>query len=269
MKKCFTINSRRTTEDFLEFGKLLDEGIYQAAEIFFPYTLSEENYSIYYNNVRKLKVDHLGSEIVMHLPFGRDNNLCDLEDYPRVIQRMKDAIEFTSHFGTKKLTIHLGYVDTSKPRKEYVIHIIGVLKVLCTFAKKYGMNIMIENMPDYEELGYAPSEIRYIIDNCGMDNLKFILDTGHAHVSDYEITDYIDLLSDKLYHMHFSDNHGEKDEHLPMGKGTIDFKKVFDKLKEVGYDNLHCMEILFATSDELRAYAKDFDYFASMTTDEK
>lgn len=262
MKKCFTINSRRTTEDFLEFEKLLDDGIYQACEIFYPYTSSEDNYRIYYNNVRNLKVRHLNSEVVMHLPFGKDNNLCDMEDYHRVIQRMKDAIEFTSHFGTKKLTLHLGYVDKEKPRKEYITHIIGVLKLLCTFASKYNMCIMIENMPTSDELGYSPYEIRDIINAVGAENLKFILDTGHAHVSEYEITDFIDVLHDKLYHMHFSDNHGQSDEHLRMGAGTIDFKKVFDKLKEVNYSNLHCMEILFATSDELREYAKDFDKYS-------
>lgn len=262
MKKCFTINSRRTTEDFIEFEKLLDEDIYQACEIFYPYTSSDDNFRIYYNNVRNLKVHHLNSEVVMHLPFGRDNNLCDLSDYQRVVQRMKDAIEFTSHFGTKKLTLHLGYTTDDRPRKEYIAHIIPVLKVLCSFAKKYNMNVMIENMPTKEELGYSPYEIRDIIDQTAMDNLKFILDTGHAHISEYEITDFIDVLHDKLYHMHFSDNHGESDEHKPMGEGNIDFKKIFDKLKEVGYDQLHCMEILFCSSDDLRRYAKDFDKFS-------
>lgn len=258
-KKCFTINSKRTTEDFKEFEKLLDEDIYQAVEIFYPYTLSEENYAIFYNNVRNLKARHLTNEVVMHLPFGRDNDLCNFEDCPRVVQRMKDAIEFTSHFGTKKLTLHLGYIDPNKPKREYITHIVNVLRVLCNYASKYNMCIMIENMPSKEELGYSPNEIREIIDATGMDNLKFILDTGHAHLSDYDVLEFIDVLHDKLYHMHYSDNNKNFDEHRPLGEGTIDFKRILRKLKEIKYSNLNCIEILFATSDDLRRYAKDFD----------
>ena len=51
MKKCFTINPFRTTEDFRDYEKLLDDNIYQAIEIFFPYNLSEENQKIYFENV--------------------------------------------------------------------------------------------------------------------------------------------------------------------------------------------------------------------------
>lgn len=262
MKKCFTINTARSTEEFKEYEKLLDEGIYQAVEIFFPYNLSEDNYSIYYNNVRNLKARHLNCEVVMHLPFGVDNNLCDLNDYVRIVQRMKDGIEFTSHFGTKKLTLHLGGVKKDVPRKDYINHIVPVLKVLCTYASKYNMNVMIENMPKDIELGYSPNEIREIIDSVGMDNLKFILDTGHAHVSDYEIEDYIELLHDKLYHIHFSDNMGKSDEHKRMGLGNIDFEKVFNKLQEVGYDQLHCMEVIYQDVSILRDFAEDFDKYS-------
>ena len=61
--------------------------------------------------------------------------------------------------------------------------------------------------------------------------------------------------------MHFSDNHGERDEHKRMGLGNIDFDSVFSKLKEIGYNELHCMEVIYHTASDLKEYYKDFHYY--------
>lgn len=256
MKKCFTANTTRTKEDFESYEKLIKNNIYQAIEIFYPYQLSEEKQNEYFENVKKIK-DKYDIEIVMHLPHGPSNNLCDFVGYREIIDRMKAGIDFTASFKTKKLTLHLGQVDKNIDRKKYIEHIILVLKELCEYAFKFNMNVMIENMPGDNELGYSPMEIREIIDKVDEENLKFILDTGHAHVSSYANEEYIEVLKDKLYHMHFSDNNGLRDEHKRIGLGNIDFVSIFKKLHEVGYDNLHCNEIIFKTADELEIFAKD------------
>ena len=257
MKKCFTINPFRTTEDFLSYEELIKDNIYQAIEIFFPYNLDEEKRKIYFNNVKRIKELYPQTEVVMHLPHGPSSNLCDFLGYKEIVQRMKDGMDFTSHFETKKLTLHLGQVLKEVDRSKYIEHIVEVLKDLCEYAKKYQMNVMIENMPASHELGYSPLEIKEIIEKTGYDNLKLILDTGHAHVSDYSNEEYIELLKDYLYHMHFSDNNGSRDEHKRIGLGNIDFEKLFKKLKEVGYDHLHCMEVIFNKKEELIAFAGD------------
>ena len=33
-------------------------------------------------------------------------------------------------------------------------------------------------------------------------------------------------LTDRMIHTHVHDNHGERDEHLPVGNGTVPWKKV-------------------------------------------
>lgn len=258
MKKCFTINPFRTTEDFQSYDALLKNNIYQAIEIFYPYNLDSEKQKIYFENVKKLK-EKYNIEVVMHLPHGNGNNLCDFEGYKEIVDRMKKGIDFTSFFETKKLTLHLGQVDKSVDRNKYIIHIVGVLKDLCKYASNYNMNIMIENMPQDNELGYSPYEIKEIIDKVGVNNLLFILDTGHAHVSSYENIEYIEVLKDKLYHMHFSDNNGSCDQHKRIGLGNIDFVKIFKKLHEIGYNELHCMEVIFQKAEELVEFAKDID----------
>ena len=199
------------------------------------------------------------------MPHGGTNNLVnsDLKPNEEIIKRMKDGVLFASQFETKKLTLHLGsaFPDLGVSRHKLIDTLIIVLSDLCDYAKKYNMYLMIENMPRDTELGYSPNEILDIIKRVNKDNLKFIMDTGHAHVSIYNDLDYIEVLHDYLYHMHFSDNHGVSDEHKPIGAGNIDFVSLFKKLNEYQYRHLHCLEILFNDYQDLINYANKIEEY--------
>lgn len=260
MKKCFTINPLRTTDDFLGYQELIKKNIYQAIEIFYPYNLDLNKQTIYTNNIHDLITKFPFLEVVLHLPHGPKHNLCNLDEYQHIIQIMKEAMDYASLFNVKKLTLHLGYRNNDFERTFDINHIMMVLRDLCDYASKYQMVLMIENMPGIKEVGYGPYEILSIIQNVGKNNLKFIFDTGHAHVSEFNDEDYIYILKDFLYHIHYNDNHGIKDEHQRIGSGTIDFKKIAKALKTVDYQELHCMEVLFEKSEELSLFAQDLDH---------
>lgn len=252
MKKCFTINQFRTTEEIKSYQPLLANNIFQAIEIFYPYGQSEEAFINYTNNIKDLMVYH--PEMVMHLPFGRQNDLCNLDLYQVVLDRMKAAITYSRQFNIKKFTLHLGYLNNNN--REFILkHIIEVLKDLCDHA--YPGDLMIENMPGIGEIGYSPQEIMDIIKAVNKPNLKFILDTGHANVSAFTISDYLDLLGSKLRHIHLNDNHGQRDEHARLGTGNINFKELFSQLPN--YDDLYCLEILYKDVNDLEIYAADLD----------
>ena len=75
------------------------------------------------------------------------------------------------------------------------------------------------------------------------------------------IEDYISMFSEKLVHVHVSDNHGKGDEHLPLGHGSINFKEVVKMLKKVEYDRT----ITFEVFGENRIYAKNsMEYFKEL-----
>lgn len=259
MRKCFTINCKRNENDFKGFNKILSQGLYQGIEIFYPYNVSIEQKDFYDTEVQKL-IDLYHPEVVLHLPFGHNNDLLG-ENKEEVFQRMVDAITYANKFNVKKLTLHLGIFPKDKTREEAVNEVCDVVKKLCNFASKFSINLMIENMPAERELGFSPEEILYIIKRCNKNNLFFILDTGHANVSKINIEEYIYLLKDYLIHIHFSDNDGLRDLHNRVNSGTIDFVKVFKALNEIKYNNLHCMEVLYNNSEDLVLYASDIDIY--------
>lgn len=262
MKKCFTINCMRTKEDFIGYDKIISDGLFQGVELFYPYNVSAEQRELYTDEVRKLISKH-NLEVVLHLPHGGANNLIN-NDYSinyEIVQRMKDASDYAHQFDAKRLTLHLGCAFKECERQKLLEKIVLVLQDLCDYVSAYGMDLMIENMPGFNELGYGVEEIYDLITESRKDNLKFILDTGHAHVSNYSIEDYIIKLSKHLYHIHFSDNDGSCDQHKPINQGNIDFVSVFEHLKLVGFNKLHCLEIIFKTYEDLIKYNEDIEKY--------
>ena len=195
-------------------------------------------------------------EVVLHLPHGFRSDLLNEEQYDIVLQRFKDAIDFGKIFNVKKLTLHLGsFNNPDLGRKYFINKSIETVKILADYC--YPMNLMIENMPGYNELGYSPDEIKEIIENSNRENVKLIFDFGHANVSEYKIEEYIEKLEQYLYHFHISDNNGVSDQHKPIGEGNIDFKRIFKHFKN--YDQLYCLEIIYKTDFDLINYLKNLE----------
>jgi sugar phosphate isomerase/epimerase len=192
-------------------------------------------------------------EVVMHLPFGPKNDLCNLLEYEKVVKTMKDAITYSRMFNVHKFTLHLGYANGN--RGEVINHLVKVLQDLCDYA--YPSNIMIENMPGIKEVGYSPIEIKDIIGRVSKSNLKFIFDTGHANVSGFSFYEYFELLKTDLTHIHINDNDGSRDQHARIGAGNIDFKSFLKELTD--YQELFCLEILYKDVNDLLEYSRDLD----------
>lgn len=59
-----------------------------------------------------------------------------------------------------------------------------------------------------------------------------LLDTGHAHVNGWDLAKVVQALGPRLTACHIHDNSGAGDEHLPVGRGTIDWRAYFAAVKE-------------------------------------
>ena len=86
-------------------------------------------------------------------------------------------------------------------------------------------------------------------------SLKLTLDTGHAHIGSRgrnRNLDFIERFADRIGHVHASDNFGKEDNHLPVGAGTADFRKIVKALKGIGYDETMTLEVFSRDKEYLR-----------------
>ncbi|NNG47418.1 MAG: sugar phosphate isomerase/epimerase, partial [Deltaproteobacteria bacterium] len=65
---------------------------------------------------------------------------------------------------------------------------------------------------------------------------------GHANIED-GVQKAIRESAPRLIHVHASDNHGQKDDHLVPGRGTIAWSEVFAGLREIGFPGPFTVEL--------------------------
>jgi len=174
------------------------------------------------------------------------------------IEEGKDMITTASNLKINLLNFHFywGYGQTRKfpPAipvftKNFTISINQLLD----FAKKKKITLMLENVPTEKDTKYGIKEYSYVINNS--PGLMVHLDVAHAFIEGgmKRVRDYIKTFSDKIVHLHAHDNHGEDDEHLPLGDGSIDYEKIVHWLKEINYDKTVTFEVFTSDRDAVKS----------------
>ena len=80
------------------------------------------------------------------------------------------------------------------------------------------------------------------------DSLQFTLDIGHARLNvPGGVDEAIRLLGDNIRHIHFTDNNGELDDHLPIGDGNFDYSGFWDYIKN--FPHIVTLEVLDIGTD--------------------
>lgn len=171
--------------------------------------------------------------ITIHLPYS-DLNLASLNQpiWDETVRQMKNCLDLASSFA-RLAVVHPGHLSPlgmQMPDAAWMQNILG-LREICDHAQDLDMKIAVENMVNMPALlGRRPEEIRGIIETVDRESLGFILDVGHANTNG-NVEKFLEL-KDLVIHAHVHDNHGERDEHLPVGNGTVPWSKVAAALKD-------------------------------------
>lgn len=139
-------------------------------------------------------------------------------------------------------------------RRLVLDNLVKSLREIVYQAKKYKVYVMLENVPLSNGI-HNVEEFKCIIDN--VDMLFVHLDIPHAFTSGgmRSVIDYINTFRDKIIHIHWHDNHGNKDEHLPIGEGFIDHQKAVKALKDIDYDRTITLEVFTADTNDAKSSA--------------
>jgi sugar phosphate isomerase/epimerase len=172
----------------------------------------------------------------LHSPTERDSvsgrqsgmpiSISDPERIRRIdaVDEVKRALEVAERVPFRYLVQHIGSGrQSADPRK--LDAAFASLESLSIFAKDRGVAIALENKAD--ELG-CPASLHQFIQETHLQ-VKFCFDTGHAHLEG-GVDAGFELMRDRIVTVHVHDNHGEKDEHLSPGEGTIDWDATLDAL---------------------------------------
>lgn len=126
------------------------------------------------------------------------------------------------------------------------------LDALLEKASSLGLPVGLENMFPKGGWLVTPKDFAPVLRR--FPSLGITLDVGHAFIGGglQRVREFLSSYSDRILHLHLSDNWGERDDHLPIGAGKIPFPKVAEALKGCQYKGWATLEVFSPDRDYLR-----------------
>lgn len=142
------------------------------------------------------------------------------------LERLGKTMDLASLFKAKTVVFHPGFDPWrfEEYRDLWLEQSIDAWKPIARKAEEIFTTVAIENV--FEE---DPRTLISLIEGVNSPNFRFCFDTGHYFVfSKASLDRWLDPLGQHLVEVHLHDNHGTRDDHLPLGDGNMDFGEFFD-----------------------------------------
>jgi len=226
--------------------------------------LAEENLREVYEKRKNIKrlCDDLGVNIINFLPVIP--NIISLNEAKRkeALASFDRAIELANYFGCAHITtdsfnVPLQFTNGGPYRRtqdfdkdfgrQYQVKVSSNFRwdqlwnrVIESFAecnqhaKKAEIKLAIE--PRVGEILSNTDAILRLLDVIDDENLGVVFDTAHLNAQKEILPVSIEKLGRKIFYVHVADNDGRDNQHLPLGKGTIDWQGVLTTLKKHKFD---------------------------------
>jgi sugar phosphate isomerase/epimerase len=154
------------------------------------------------------------------------------------LQELTRCAGIFSSLKARVMNIHPCYYCPPGMKRDLVAFNIEALKPVAEMAASQGLILMFEN---YKAPFDRVATFKRLL--AEVPGLMLHLDFGHTNFGfdGYEV--FCGELGEQIKHVHFSDNRSRTDDHMPLGVGTVNWKKAVHTLKSTGYDGTITLEI--------------------------
>lgn len=167
------------------------------------------------------------SSFWFHAPFA-ELAACSIDPKVRTItaERYMESITLAAELGINRIVVHGGFIPKVYFPEYYVEASVDFWKELLPRLSK-NVLIALENVMEP-----GPETLIQIVQGVNDERLGLCLDVGHANCG-YSKTppeNWIEPMAPFLIHVHLHNNDGVDDLHAHLGCGTIDMKRLLDRL---------------------------------------
>lgn len=145
-------------------------------------------------------------------------------------QRVEQTLAVASVLRPRVVVFHPGYsrLTYGSAVETWVANSVAFWRAQLPRIREIGCNIALENI--FEE---EPSTLRQVLERIDDPLVGHCFDSGHFNMfATVSLQEWFAVLGERIVESHLHDNHGQADEHLPVGEGDIDFALVTDLLKQ-------------------------------------
>jgi sugar phosphate isomerase/epimerase len=206
-------------------------------------------------------LDTSGMKVVCHLP-----TFVSTADFTPALREASvnevlRSIDVAAGFRPLKLVLHpsyftgLGFMVMHRARELAMDSLSAILER----AEHRSLCLCLENMFPRARSLTDPEQFEEVFES--FPTLMMTLDIGHANIGSKgpgKALRFIEMFSERIRHVHASDNLGKGDDHIPVGAGTVDFQGVIGALEGIGYRDTVTFEVFSRDRDYLRISREKF-----------
>ncbi|MGX8679275.1 MAG: sugar phosphate isomerase/epimerase family protein [Sphaerochaetaceae bacterium] len=170
---------------------------------------------------------------------------------------------FAKKAGTSIVVVHTESEYTGLMKTLVGDVITANLRYLSACLEEAGVTVAMENHP--EGVGQKPDTLDSYVQKLAIPNMKIMVDTTEVIEGGGDPYEFIRDLKDTVCHLHLSDfANGTK--HLPIGTGDINWKKLFELLKQRDYSGYYTLEPSYRhyLEDIDSKLRRDYDFISSL-----
>ncbi|MFW6134087.1 MAG: sugar phosphate isomerase/epimerase family protein [Elusimicrobiota bacterium] len=156
------------------------------------------------------------------------------------MQEMRMYVDYFHHLGVKYMNVHPSLNSSLMSEKDVFEGNREFISGINEYCVSKGITLMVESVTSPFN---TPESFEKLLK--GLDDIKVHLDVGHCNINTDRnlVEEFFSVFGERIVHVHFSDNMGDKDNHLPLGCGSIDWYEVVDILKKYDYKRTITLEV--------------------------
>jgi sugar phosphate isomerase/epimerase len=194
------------------------------------------------------------------------------EEYLRVERQLRGGVTLSSEVGSAVVSVHPPFFSVGhKPCELYSTARKRFLKLLsdgADFACHNGVRLALESFCYWPFIFDGLDDFVGFVSNFSSERLGVLLEVGHLYQAGISLSEAVHVFGDRLADVHVHDATLEKDyreaTHLPIGRGTVDFRSLIKLLRDVGYDGWLTLEIR-GTEEEIEESRKRLEDLLAAT----
>lgn len=187
-----------------------------------------------------------------------------LNTYKQYAEHMRGFLRQMQQVGVPLVLMIAGPRSEATDRQQYVTAVAVILTQLAEYARELGIKLALE-IPHCYSICNTLQRARDIFDRIDSDNIGAVFDSTHQQVIGYTMQEYLNVLGDRICHVHLRDAAGEDtaDYHqkleLTPGKGEVDFRHIAKELDRFGYDGEVTLELEYQGGWSLESIEAEVD----------
>ena len=174
------------------------------------------------------------------------------EECNKAQEQIRYGIKLCKDISSRLVSIHPPFFSLNETKNEDLLssartRFLRLLKGEANFADRKHIRVALESFCYYPFIFEGLHDFGRLVSDFPPEKLGALLDVGHVYQMGINLYEAIRIFENRLLDIHVHDATLEKDyqkaTHLPIGKGTIDFRHLINALREIGYEGWLTLEI--------------------------